>query len=184
MINRVIHLLLLSNSSVTQTSAPGPPIPSPQTAFGFPPGALPPTAHNGATHAGPGYPLPPLPPAGPRMLPPPPGPPPPPLLPPAAPSQLAGHSESSRAETKPVRDARSDLLSAIRMGELEDLQNQKHCFLLKCNEIISALLCMAQWITGVQYLMLLKYSCVFIRHPAEESPRAAGAAEQAGAGRE
>ncbi|XP_047463120.1 wiskott-Aldrich syndrome protein family member 3 [Mugil cephalus] len=113
-------------NSAPQTSAPGPPIPSPQTAFGFPPGALPPASHNGAVHVGPGYPLPLVPPAGPRILPPPPGPPPLPLLPPAAPTQLAGHSESRRGETKPVRDARSDLLSAIRMGiQLKKVQEQQ-----------------------------------------------------------
>uniref|UniRef100_A0A3B4Z4L5 Wiskott-Aldrich syndrome protein family member n=1 Tax=Stegastes partitus TaxID=144197 RepID=A0A3B4Z4L5_9TELE len=110
--------------SVPPPPAPGPPIPSAQTAFGFPLGALPPTPHNGVLHVGPGYPLPPLPPPGPRMIPPPPGPPPPPLPPPAAPSHL--HSEGSRAEMKPVRDARSDLLSAIRMGiQLKKVQEQQ-----------------------------------------------------------
>lgn len=78
-------------------------------------GALPPTPHNGVLHVGPGYQLPPVPPPGPRMVPPPPGPPPPPLPSQAAPSHLAGHSRGGRAETKP--DARSDLLSAIRIGE-------------------------------------------------------------------
>ncbi|XP_071384969.1 actin-binding protein WASF3-like [Centroberyx affinis] len=105
---------------------PGPPIPSAQTAFGFPLGALPPTPHNGVLHVGPGYSLPPIPPPpGPRMVPPPPGPPPPPV-PPAAPSHLAGHSEGKRADNQPVRDARSDLLSAIRMGiQLKKVQEQQ-----------------------------------------------------------
>ncbi|CAK6953785.1 actin-binding protein WASF3-like [Scomber scombrus] len=104
----------------------GPAIPSAQTAFGFPLGALPPKPHNGVLHVGPGYALPPVPPMGPRMVPPPPGPPPPPLPPPAAPSHLSGHSEGSRADTKTVRDARSDLLSAIRMGiRLKKVQEQQ-----------------------------------------------------------
>ncbi|KAM4726872.1 actin-binding protein WASF3 [Anableps anableps] len=95
----------------------GPPIPSSQTAFGFPP----PPLHNGAVHIGPGYPLPPVPPPGPRMAPPPPGPPPPPLPPPARPSHPPGHNEA-----KPVKDARSDLLSAIRMGiQLKKVQEQQ-----------------------------------------------------------
>ncbi|KAM9847052.1 actin-binding protein WASF3-like [Aulostomus maculatus] len=105
---------------------PGPPIPSAQTAFGSPLCALPPTPHNGVLHVGPVYPLPPVPPPGPRMVPPPPGPPPPPLPPPAAASHLPGHIEGSRVETKPVRDARSDLLSAIRMGiQLKKVQEQQ-----------------------------------------------------------
>ncbi|XP_045897048.1 wiskott-Aldrich syndrome protein family member 3-like isoform X2 [Micropterus dolomieu] len=113
-------------NSVPSPPAPGPPIPSAQTAFGFPHGTLPPTAHNGVLHVGPGYPLPPVPPPGPRMVPPPPGPPPPPLPPPAAPSHIAGHSVGSRAQTKPVRDARSDLLSAIRIGiQLKKVQEQQ-----------------------------------------------------------
>ncbi|KAM9781406.1 actin-binding protein WASF3-like [Syngnathus typhle] len=93
----------------------GPPIPSAQTAFGF----SPPAVHNGATtHGGPGYPLPPVPPPGP-----PPGPPPPPLLPPATSSHLSG---SVRTEIKPLRDVRSDLLSAIRMGiQLKKVQEQQ-----------------------------------------------------------
>ncbi|KAM7397934.1 hypothetical protein PAMA_006008 [Pampus argenteus] len=98
--------------------APGPAIPSAQTAFGFPLGALPPTPHNGVLHVGPGYPLPPVPP--------PPGPPPPPLPPPVVSMNLSGYSEGSRVETKPVRDARSDLLSAIRMGiQLKKVQEQQ-----------------------------------------------------------
>ncbi|KAK5887572.1 hypothetical protein CesoFtcFv8_016166 [Champsocephalus esox] len=103
---------------------PGPPISSAQTAFGFPLGALPPTPHNGVLHVGPGYALPSVPPPGPHMFPPPPGP--PPIPPPAAPLHLAGHSEGSRAEAKPVKDARSDLLSAIRMGiQLKQVQEQQ-----------------------------------------------------------
>ncbi|XP_040006890.1 wiskott-Aldrich syndrome protein family member 3 [Xiphias gladius] len=113
-------------NSVAPPPAPGPPIPSAQTAFGFLLGALPPTPNNGVLHVGLGYPLPPVPPPGPRMVPPPPGPPPPPLPPPAAPLHLPGPSEGSRAETKPVRDARSDLLSAIRMGiQLKKVQEQQ-----------------------------------------------------------
>lgn len=114
-------------NSIPPPSAPGPPIPSAQTAFGFPLGALPPPPpHNGVVHVGPGYPLPPVPPPGPRMVPPPPGPPPPPLPPPAVPPNLTGHSVSGRTENPPVRDARSDLLSAIRMGiQLKKVQEQQ-----------------------------------------------------------
>ncbi|CAI5643725.1 wiskott-Aldrich syndrome protein family member 3 [Oreochromis niloticus] len=112
--------------SIPAPPAPGPPIPSAQTAFGFPLGAHPPAPHNGVGHAGPGCPLPPIPPPGNHTVPPPPGPPPPPLPPPSAPSHLAGHSEGCRRETKPVRDARSDLLSAIRMGiQLKKVQEQQ-----------------------------------------------------------
>ncbi|XP_059208386.1 actin-binding protein WASF3-like [Centropristis striata] len=113
-------------NSLPPPPVPGPPIPSAQTAFGFPLGALPPTPHNGVLLVGPGYPLPPVPPPGPHMFPPPPGPPPPPLPPPAAPLHLAGYGEGGRAENKPVRDARSDLLSAIRMGiQLKKVQEQQ-----------------------------------------------------------
>ncbi|MEQ2171198.1 Wiskott-Aldrich syndrome protein member 3 [Goodea atripinnis] len=60
------------------------------------------------------------------MAPPPPGPPPPPLPPPAVPSHPLGHNEAGRTEMKPVRDARSDLLSAIRMGiQLKKVQEQQ-----------------------------------------------------------
>lgn len=112
--------------SIPPPPALGPPIPSAQTAFGFPLGAHPPAPHNGVGHAGPGCPLPPIPPPGNHTVPPPPGPPPPPLPPPSAPSHLAGHSEGCRRETKPVRDARSDLLSAIRMGiQLKKVQEQQ-----------------------------------------------------------
>lgn len=112
------------NSAASPPPVPGPPIASTQTAFGFRLGALPQTPHNGDLHVGPGYPLPPVPPPGPRTLPPPPGPPPPPL-PPAA-MAPAGHGEGGVAETKPVRDARSDLLSAIRIGiQLKKVQEQQ-----------------------------------------------------------
>ncbi|XP_074467810.1 actin-binding protein WASF3 [Sebastes fasciatus] len=109
-------------NSLPPPPATGPPIPSAQTAFGYPLGVLPPTPHNGVLHVGPGYQLPPVPPPGLHMFPPPPGPPPPPLPPPAAFSHLVG----GRAETKPVRDGRSDLLSAIRMGiQLKKVQEQQ-----------------------------------------------------------
>ncbi|XP_008331418.1 wiskott-Aldrich syndrome protein family member 3-like [Cynoglossus semilaevis] len=103
---------------------PGPPIPSAQTAFAFP---LPPSPHDGVLLVGPGFPLPPVPPSGPHMVSPPHGPPPPPLLPPpASPSCLPCHSSGSRAETKPVGDARSDLLAAIRVGiKLKKVQEQQ-----------------------------------------------------------
>ncbi|XP_077361029.1 actin-binding protein WASF3-like [Festucalex cinctus] len=102
--------------------AQSPPIPSTQTAFGF----APPAAQNGiTTHVGPGYPLSPVPPPGPCVAPPP-GPPPPPLPPPAAPSHLSGLCGNIRTEIKPVSDARSDLLSAIRMGiQLKKVQEQQ-----------------------------------------------------------
>ncbi|KAM3869205.1 actin-binding protein WASF3-like [Diretmus argenteus] len=103
--------------------APGPDIPSAQTALGPPLGELPPTPHNEPLHVDLGS-LPPIPPPGPPMVPPPPGPPPPPL-PPATPSHLAGHGEEKRADT-PVKDVRSDLLSAIRMGiQLKKVQEQE-----------------------------------------------------------
>ncbi|XP_056141152.1 actin-binding protein WASF3 [Lampris incognitus] len=105
--------------------APGPIIPSAQTAFGSPLGALTPTPHNGPLQVGPGHSLPPIPALGPRMVPPPPGPPPPPV-PPAAPTHLPGHSEAKRADAQPIGDARSDLLSAIRMGiQLKKVQEQQ-----------------------------------------------------------
>uniref|UniRef100_A0A667XS13 Wiskott-Aldrich syndrome protein family member n=1 Tax=Myripristis murdjan TaxID=586833 RepID=A0A667XS13_9TELE len=131
LLSYVIFFFCLCLSSLVEYSTnppppvPGPPIPSAQTAFGFPLGALPPTPHNGPLHIGPGYSLPPIPPPGPRIVPPPPGPPPPPV-PPAAPPHLAGHSEAKRADAPPVRDARSDLLSAIRMGiQLKKVQEQQ-----------------------------------------------------------
>ncbi|KAM6907695.1 actin-binding protein WASF3-like [Xenentodon cancila] len=113
-------------NSGTPLPVTGPAIPSAQTAFGFPPGAVPPPPHNGVLHVGPGYPLPPVPPPGPHMVPPPPGPPPPPLPPQVVSSHLPGRGDNSRADTKPVRDARSDLLSAIRMGiQLKKVQEQQ-----------------------------------------------------------
>ncbi|KAK7926082.1 hypothetical protein WMY93_008392 [Mugilogobius chulae] len=88
-------------------------IPSAKTAFG----ALSPP-HNGVLHVGPGYALPPVPP--------PPGPPPPPLPPPTAPPHPRDFTSSGRADALPVRDARSDLLSAIRMGiQLKKVQEQQ-----------------------------------------------------------
>ncbi|XP_072302336.1 actin-binding protein WASF3-like [Eucyclogobius newberryi] len=90
-------------------------IPSAQTAFGCPPGALS-LPHNGVLHVGPGYSLPPVPP--------PPGP--PPLPPPSAPQHPRDYTNSGRADAPPVRDARSDLLSAIRMGiQLKKVQEQQ-----------------------------------------------------------
>ncbi|XP_034406495.1 wiskott-Aldrich syndrome protein family member 3 [Cyclopterus lumpus] len=110
-------------NSLPPPPALGSPIPSAQTAFGYPLVALPPTSHNGVLHGGPGYPLPPVPPPGLHMFPPPPGPPPPPLPPPV---HRAGHGGGGGAETKPVRDGRSDLLSAIRMGiQLKKVQEQQ-----------------------------------------------------------
>ncbi|KAG7274366.1 hypothetical protein CRUP_028687 [Coryphaenoides rupestris] len=99
------------------------------TAFASPPGALPPAAH-----VGPGYPLPPIPAPGVgrvAVAPPPPGPPPPPLPPgPPAPSYLAEQGKMASDSNKPVRDARSDLLSAIHMGiklkQVQDLQEQQN----------------------------------------------------------
>nr|XP_020454454.1 wiskott-Aldrich syndrome protein family member 3-like isoform X2 [Monopterus albus] len=102
------------HNSAPPPPAPGPPIP----AFDFPLSTLPPTPHNGVLHVGPDYPLPPVLPPGSYMVP----PPPPPLPPP----RLAGNSEGSRAESKPVRNARSDLLSAICMGiQLTKIQEQQ-----------------------------------------------------------
>ncbi|KAM9333466.1 actin-binding protein WASF3-like [Pholidichthys leucotaenia] len=100
---------------------PGPPISSVQTAFAFSP-----ASHNGVVHVGPGYPLPPVPPPGSCRVPPPPGPP-PATLPPSAPTlHLVGHAECSRTEAKPIRDVRSDLLSAIRMGiQLKKVKEQQ-----------------------------------------------------------
>ncbi|CAL8365117.1 unnamed protein product [Lota lota] len=106
----------------------GPSIPSTLTAFASPVGALPPTPH-----IGPGYPLPPIPAPGGRvaMAPPPPGPPPPPL-PPAPSPHMAVYGKGSTmvSDSKPVGDARSDLLSAIHMGiqlkQVHELQEQQN----------------------------------------------------------
>lgn len=104
-------------NAIPPIHGPGAKIPSAQTAFGCPPGALSPSL-NGVLHVGPGYALPPVPP--------PPGPPPPPLPPPAAPPQPPGYTNTGRADIQPVRDARSDLLSAIRMGiQLKKVQEQQ-----------------------------------------------------------
>uniref|UniRef100_A0A3Q3SKG9 Wiskott-Aldrich syndrome protein family member n=1 Tax=Mastacembelus armatus TaxID=205130 RepID=A0A3Q3SKG9_9TELE len=121
----IILVISPSTRSVPPPPVPGLLIPSGQTAFGFPLGTLPPPApHNGVLHVTPDYPLSPVPPPGARIVPPPPGP--PPLPPPTAPFHFCGHSEGSRAETKPVRDPRSDLLSAIRMGiQLKKVQEQQ-----------------------------------------------------------
>lgn len=191
----IILFLSLSTSSGPPPPTPGPAIPSAQTAFGFPLGALPPTPHNGVMHVGPGYPLPPVPPPGPRMVPPPPGPPPPPLPPPAVPSHLAGHSEGGRAEAKPVRDARSDLLSAIRIGEFgyrRGLFGIVYCWsdesrhdCVKLHPVLYRSLCVTSVKKKKKVVLSLIY-CIsaLIRHTVEESPGAAGAAEQAGAGGE
>ncbi|XP_068187193.1 actin-binding protein WASF3-like isoform X2 [Antennarius striatus] len=112
---------LVDYNSCSPLPGSGPPIPSAQTVFGFPLDTLPPAPHNGG---GPGYPMTPVPPSGsgPRTLPPPPGPPPPLLPPPAVPS----HPGGGKSETNPVRDARSDLLSAIRIGiQLRKVQEQQ-----------------------------------------------------------
>lgn len=79
----------------------------------------------------------------------------------------AGHGEGGVAETKPVRDARSDLLSAIRIGEpLRATQ-------LEIGQLV---------FLAVQLAVCPSHTCHRLhRHPAKESPRAAGAAEQAGA---
>lgn len=104
-------------NTIPPIHGPGAKIPSAQTAFGCPPGALSPSL-NGVLHVGPGYALPPVPP--------PPGPPPPPLPPPVAPLQPPGYTNTGRADMQPVRDARSDLLSAIRMGiQLKKVQEQQ-----------------------------------------------------------
>ncbi|XP_077448608.1 actin-binding protein WASF3-like [Stigmatopora argus] len=103
--------------------AQGPHIPSAKTAFVFPP----PSAYNGThLHLGPGFPLPPVPSLRPCNAPAPPEPPPAPVPPPAFPSHLSGLRGIIGAESKPVRDVRSDLLSAIRMGiQLKKVQEQQ-----------------------------------------------------------
>ncbi|KAI2664053.1 Wiskott-Aldrich syndrome protein family member 3 [Labeo rohita] len=99
---------------------PGPVIPSAQTAFASPPA----TPHPGAITSALRYPLPPLPPPGPVLASPPEGPPPPPA-PPVPPHPVA-LGEGRRLTLQPVTDARSDLLSAIRMGiQLKKVQEQQ-----------------------------------------------------------
>ncbi|KAG2456667.1 WASF3 protein, partial [Polypterus senegalus] len=116
---------------------PVPVIPSAQTAF-VSPMQVPntPNAHSGPMTAA-GYGVPPPPPPGPIVTaPPPPGPPPPP--PPGPPQPSLPHTasplhgslglEAKRNEVlpHPVSDARSDLLSAIRMGiQLKKVQEQR-----------------------------------------------------------
>lgn len=112
--NLLSDFLSLSIMEYYASSGPPPPppaplIPSAQTAFGSP--LVSPTPLTGPRPGATGYGPPPLPPPGPRMIPPPPGPPPPPV--PPAPPQLAGLGDGKRQDSQP----RSDLLSAIRMGE-------------------------------------------------------------------
>ncbi|XP_077062809.1 actin-binding protein WASF3 [Siphateles boraxobius] len=103
------------------SSGPPPPatallIPSAQTAFASPPA----TPHPGPITSSLRCPLPPVPPPGPASAPA--GPPPPPA-PPPHPVTLG---EGRRRCLKPVTDARSDLLSAIRMGiQLKKVQEQQ-----------------------------------------------------------
>lgn len=98
------------------SSGPPPPpmaplIPSAQTAFASPPA----TPHPGPITSALRYPLPPVPPPGPVLASPPEGPPPPPA--PPIPPHPAALGEGRRYNLQPVTDARSDLLSAIRMGK-------------------------------------------------------------------
>uniref|UniRef100_A0A9J7YBG9 Wiskott-Aldrich syndrome protein family member n=2 Tax=Cyprinus carpio TaxID=7962 RepID=A0A9J7YBG9_CYPCA len=98
----------------------GPVIPSAQTAFASPPA----TPHPGPITSALQYPLPPLPPPGPVLASPPEGPPPPPA-PPVPPHPVALR-KGQRLTLQPVTDARSDLLSAIRMGiQLKKVQEQQ-----------------------------------------------------------
>lgn len=103
-------------SSSSLPPPPAPIIPSSQTAFATlitPP--APPSSHPGPSSSALSYPLPPVPLPGPLLTPPPPGPPPPPILP--VPSHLVGREEGRSQESQTITDRRSDLLSAIRMGE-------------------------------------------------------------------
>ncbi|XDV19758.1 hypothetical protein PO909_025174 [Leuciscus waleckii] len=91
------------------SSGPPPPpvallIPSAQTAFASPPA----TPHPGPITSSLRCPLPPVPPPGAVSGPPP---------PPAPPPHPAAVGEGRRRCLKPITDARSDLLSAIRMGK-------------------------------------------------------------------
>lgn len=88
---------------------PAPVIPSSQNAFAMLPMAPPP----GSPALGAGYILPGSPATGPLAAPPPPGPPPPP---PSAAQPITPKRPPVPIESPPVTDARSDLLSAIRMG--------------------------------------------------------------------
>uniref|UniRef100_A0A8C6T013 Wiskott-Aldrich syndrome protein family member n=1 Tax=Neogobius melanostomus TaxID=47308 RepID=A0A8C6T013_9GOBI len=106
-------------NTIPPLHGPGAKIPSAQTAFGCPPGALSPPL-NGVLHVGPGYVLPPVPHHQ------------DPTHPPSyhrTPTDNR-YSHSGRADTQPVRDARSDLLSAIRMGiqlkQVQELQEQQN----------------------------------------------------------
>ncbi|XP_067263687.1 actin-binding protein WASF3 [Chanodichthys erythropterus] len=107
------------------SSGPPPPplaplIPSAQTAFASPPV----TPHPGPIASASRYPLPPVPPPGPVLSSPPEGPPPPPA--PPIPPHPAAFGEGRRHNLQPVTDARSDLLSAIRMGiQLKKVQEQQ-----------------------------------------------------------
>ncbi|XP_028839084.1 wiskott-Aldrich syndrome protein family member 3 [Denticeps clupeoides] len=106
---------------------PSPVIPSAQTAFATPLGGLgPPVHHIGPLPGATVYPLPPMPPTGPILTPPPPpGPPPAPPVPPVLPhSSILG--DVRRPDSQPNTSARSDLLSAIRMGiQLKKVQEQQ-----------------------------------------------------------
>ncbi|ROL44377.1 Wiskott-Aldrich syndrome protein family member 3 [Anabarilius grahami] len=107
------------------SSGPPPPpmaplIPSAQTAFASPPA----TPHPGPITSALRYPLPPVPPPGPVLASPSEGPPPPPA--PPIPPHPAALGEGRRHNLQPVTDARSDLLSAIRMGiQLKKVQEQQ-----------------------------------------------------------
>lgn len=110
-----------ASSGAPPPPPPAPLIPSEQTAFGSPLAVHPPPLHLGPLP--PGFPLPPVPP-GSRMIPPPPVPPPPPAMP--APPPPEGVSNGKRGELQPATNARSDLLSAIRMGiQLKKVQEQQ-----------------------------------------------------------
>ncbi|XP_069046052.1 actin-binding protein WASF3 [Lepisosteus oculatus] len=114
---------------------PAPLIPSAQTAFATPLGGpAPPTSHVGPMMGSTGYAPPPVPQPGPLVAPPPPGPPPPP--PPGPPGasfprcvspKHPSATEGKRHEaSQGITDARSDLLSAIRMGiQLKKVQEQQ-----------------------------------------------------------
>ncbi|XP_064206772.1 actin-binding protein WASF3-like [Anguilla rostrata] len=104
---------------------PAPIIPSAQTAFATPLGGpTPATPYIEPMAMGGDCPLPPPPPPGSLGGPAPPGP--PPLPPAASHPNSARPSEDKRQEGQPVSDARSDLLSAIRMGiQLKKVQEQQ-----------------------------------------------------------